>query len=121
MFFKNISEIISEREFGALPDLRNRREGGFPAAGDDAQAVYAHQDAGRGMGRRRGRIATQPEFLDQIRSATRHSQRALHSFWDIGERPVGGRVKGKGPKLGTRGLHSEGGGGRGLTAWDAVC
>jgi hypothetical protein len=26
-----------------------------------------------------------------------------------------------GPELGTRGLHSESGGGRGLTAWDAVC
>ena len=26
-----------------------------------------------------------------------------------------------GPGLGTRGLHSESGGGRGLTAWDAVC
>ena len=34
---------------------------------------------------------------------------------------MGGRGKRKGPKLGTRGLHSEAGGGRGLTAWDAVC
>ena len=32
-----------------------------------------------------------------------------------------GSQKVKGPELGTRGLHSEGGGGRGLTAWDAVC
>jgi hypothetical protein len=32
-----------------------------------------------------------------------------------------GLKKGNGPELGTRGLHSESGGGRGLTAWDAVC
>ena len=30
-------------------------------------------------------------------------------------------IKSYGPELGTRGLHSEGGGGRGLTARDAVC
>ena len=68
------------------------------------------------MGRRRGRIATQLELLDQIRPATGQPLRVFHRFWDIGERPVGGRGKRKGPKLGTRGLHSEGGGGRGLTA-----
>ena len=32
-----------------------------------------------------------------------------------------GLKKSNGPELGTRGLHSESGGGRGLTAWDAVC
>ena len=68
------------------------------------------------------RIATQLKLLDQVTYVTPGDpSEGLYSFWDIGKRPVGGRRKRKGPKLGTRGLHSEGGGGRGLTAWDAVC
>ena len=69
--------------------------------------------------RRHGRDP--PQLLDRGATVTLRSWRATLGCLGIGKNRWGAGVKEKGPKLGTRGLHSEGGGGRGLTAWDAVC
>src|ERR1035441_3670087 len=45
----------------------------------------------------------------------------LRGHWTAEVGGVGVPQKIKAPSWVTRGLHSEGGGGRGLTAWDAVC
>src|ERR1019366_5830707 len=100
VFYKNISEIFFGREFGALSHLRNQAGGSFSAAGHNAQAVYAQQDtAGYGPVRGNGSRPTgaRSGAYVRVRTPTRQSQRVLHSFWDIGERPVGGRVKEKAP------------------------
>ena len=80
--------------------LETRREGVSPWAGTDAQAVYAQQDtAGYGPVRGNGSRPTGARLgaYVRVRTPTRQSQRVLHSFWKIGERPVGCRVKEKAP------------------------
>jgi hypothetical protein len=83
---------------------------------------FAHSRIRWGEGGPPERMATAPgsprpgEYVETP-IAARTSQRPEHRG------KTGGRQeeKEKDPELGTRGLHSEGGGGRGLTAWDAVC
>ena len=93
-----------------------------PRAGHGAQAVCEQQDAGVVWAlpeNRSGTVGTPRRGCDPQPG---HRTNILHRCLDIGERPgCAAEGKEKGPKLGTRGLHSEGGGGRGLTAWDAVC